>query len=219
MTRADDPEPMTPAPMTPVRCILFDLGGVLVRFRGVERVAEWLGDAEVGERHWQHWLESETVRGFELGRLGPREFATTFLDEFRLELTPEELLEELSGFVSGPLDGALELLDELRPRYRVACLSNTNRLHWPERFRAMGLLERFERAFASCETGLLKPDPEAFEHVRRELGLAPESILFFDDAGLNVEAARALGFAAARAHGPADCRRELVRRGLLAPAG
>ena len=202
--------------MTAIRCILFDLGGVLVRFRGIERVSEWLGDAEVGEEHWRRWLRSASVRAFELGRLTPDQFAARFLEEFRLDLDTETLLGELRGFVTGPLDGALELLDDLRPRYRVACLSNTNRLHWPEMFREMGLVERFERSFASCDTGLLKPDPEAFEHVCRELGLPPGEILFFDDARLNVEAAQDLGFAAARTHGPADCRRELERRGLLA---
>ena len=201
-----------------IRCVLFDLGGVLVRFRGVERVAEWLGDAEAGEEHWRLWLRSPSVRAFELGRLSPEEFAAGFLEEFPLDVEPQELLRELREFVSGPLDGAIELLDELAPRYLVGCLSNTSPLTWPELFREMGLVERFERAFASCETGLLKPDPEAYQHVCNELGLAPGEILFFDDASLNVEAARALGFAAARVQGPADCRAELERRGLLKAA-
>jgi putative hydrolase of the HAD superfamily len=198
-----------------VRCVLFDLGNVLVRFRGVERVAELLGDGPVTEVLWERWLRSETVRAFEVGRLTPDEFARRFLDEFPLGLGHEELTSELESWISGPLDGALELLDELRPRYLVACLSNTNPLHWPRLFARMGLAERFERVFVSCETGLLKPDPAAFEHVRRELALPAGEILFFDDARLNVEAARAAGFQAVRADSPAACRAELVRRGLL----
>ena len=204
--------------MTAIRCILFDLGGVLVPFRGVERVAELLGDAEVSEAHWQRWLRSPSVRAFEIGRLSPEEFAETFLEEFSLGLGPDELLRELLGFVGRPFDGAVELLDELRPRYLVACLSNTNRLHWPPLSREMGLDRRLHRAFPSYETGLLKPDPEAFEHVCHELDLTPGEILFFDDAHLNIEAARAMGFAADRVLGPADCRRELERRGLLPKA-
>jgi putative hydrolase of the HAD superfamily len=198
-----------------IRCILFDLGGVLVRFRGVERVAELVGDAEVGETHWRQWLASPAVRAFELGKLSPEEFAETFLEEFGLGLSPDELLRELHGFVSGPIDGAVELLDELRPHYRVACLSNTNRLHWPPLYIEMELDRRLHHAFPSYETGLLKPDPEAFENVCRELELAPNKILFFDDAPPNIEAAKALGLAVCRARGPADCRRELERRGLL----
>lgn len=205
--------------MHDIRCILFDLGGVLVDFRGVERLAEWLGDAEVAEEHWRRWLGAGSLRQFELGRLTPEEFAIRFLEEFELDLTPGQVLEEMRGFVSGPLDGAVELLDELRPHYLLACLSNTNRLHWPWMSAELGLDRRLDRAFASCEIGRLKPDPEAFHHVCRELGLAPEEILFFDDAAINVEAARAVGFEAVRSLGPADCRRELDRRGLLPACG
>ncbi len=198
---------------TAIRCTLFDLGGVLVEFRGVQRVAELLGEGAATEAHWRRWLGSGVVREFELGRLAPEEFAERFLGEFEVDVGPRELLAELADWISDPLPGALELLDELRPSFTVACLSNTNPLHVPRMQRAFGT--RFDHLFASCETGLLKPDREAFEHVRDELGLEPGAILFFDDALLNVEAARELGFAAARVHGPADCRAELARRGLL----
>jgi len=204
--------------VTTIRCILFDLGGVLVRFRGVERVAELLGDAEVSEAHWSQWLRSPALRAFELGELSPEQFAEAFLQEFSLGLSPSELLRELHGFVGRPFDGAVELLDELRPHFLVACLSNTNQLHWPPLASEMGLDRRLHRAFPSHETGLLKPDPEAFEHVCHELDLAPGEILFFDDARLNIEAARAMGFAADQVQGPVDCRRELERRGLLPKA-
>ncbi len=198
-----------------IRCILFDLGGVLVRFRGVERLAAWLGDDEVREAHWKRWLGSGSLRAFETGRLSPEEFVDDFLAELRPGLGRDELMRELEEFVGGPLPGAVELLDELRPHYLVACLSNTNALHWPRAAAELELDRRLHRAFLSFETGVLKPDPEAFEHVGRELDMAPAEILFFDDAPPNVEAARAAGFAAARARSPADCRAELERRGLL----
>ena len=210
---------VVPRPDADVRCVLFDLGNVLVRFRGVERVAELLGEGPATEALWASWLRSRTVRDFELGRLTPQEFCERFLTEFPLEVTPEGLRRELDGWVSGPMEGALELLDELAPRYLVACLSNTNALHWPELFARMGLVERFARAFVSCETGLLKPDPAVYEHVSTCLELAPGRILFFDDARLNVDAARAAGFQAIRADSPGACRAELCRRGLLAGAG
>lgn len=200
-----------------IRCVLFDLGGVLVTFRGVDRVAELLGDDEVAEEHWRKWLGSRAVRAFESGRIGSEGFAEAFVEEFGLEVTAAEVLGELAGLVGRPLAGAAELLDALRPRYRVACLSNTNALHWPRAVAELELDRRLDAAFPSFETGLLKPDPEAFEHVCRRLELAPAEILFFDDALLNVEGARAVGLAAVRAHGPADCRAELERRGLLEP--
>lgn len=200
-----------------IRCILFDLGGVLVRFRGVERLAAWLGDDEVREAHWRRWLGAGSLRAFETGKMTPEEFADDFVAELRPGLGREELMRELEEFVGGPLPGAIELLDELRPRYLVACLSNSNALHWPRAAADLGFDRRLHRVFPSFETGLLKPDPEAYEQVCRELDLAPAEILFFDDAPPNVEAARAMGFHAVRVEGPADCRAELERRGLLPP--
>ena len=204
--------------MSAIRCILFDLGGVLMGFRGVERVAEWSGDAEAGEKHWRLWLRSPSVRAFEVGELSPEGFAEAFLAEFEIDLEPTELLDELWGFVTGPSEGAAELLDELRPHFLIACLSNTNALHWPRATEELDLDRRLQHAFPSHETGFVKPDREAFDNVLRGLELPPGEILFFDDAQLNIEAAETLGFAACRVEGPADCRRELVRRGLLAPS-
>ena len=198
-----------------IRCILFDLGGVLVRFRGVERLAAWLGDDEVREAHWRRWLGSGSLRLFETGRMSPEEFIEDFLAELRPGLGRAELMRELEEFVGGPLPGAVELLDELRPHYLVACLSNTNALHWPRAAADLELDRRLHRAFLSFETGVLKPDPEAFERVCRDLDMAAAEILFFDDAPPNVEAAAALGFRAVQARSPADCRRELERLGLL----
>ncbi|HEX4182386.1 MAG TPA: HAD-IA family hydrolase, partial [Caulobacteraceae bacterium] len=48
--------------------------------------------------------------------------------------------------------------------------------------------------FLSCELGLTKPSPEAFEAVQARLGLPPEAILFIDDTLANIEQARRMGW-------------------------
>jgi glucose-1-phosphatase len=209
----------------PVGCVLFDLGGLIVDFRGVEALAAWLGDREPADL-WARWLASPAVRAFERGELRPEAFACGLIEDFGLALDPEEVLGEIEGWVSGPTAGAIELLDELRAlgpaRPLVACLSNTNPVHWPRLERDHGLGDRFDRTFLSHHTGRVKPDPEAFDQVPAALGLEPARVLFFDDQPANVTAARARGLAAERALTPADCRRALVERGVLAalaPAG
>jgi putative hydrolase of the HAD superfamily len=54
----------------------------------------------------------------------------------------------------------------------------------------------FDYTFVSCETGLLKPDGAAFQHVIQHTGYAPERILFFDDSQRNVDSAVATGIVA-----------------------
>ena len=53
-----------------------------------------------------------------------------------------------------------------------------------------------ERLFISGEIGREKPDPEAFHHVCRAMGLAPGELLFVGDhPDKDIAGARALGFA------------------------
>ena len=59
------------------------------------------------------------------------------------------------------MPGARELLDELRPRYRLAALSNSNAAHW-ERLAELGVLDAFELAVGSQQLGVRKPAAEAF---------------------------------------------------------
>jgi glucose-1-phosphatase len=44
--------------------------------------------------------------------------------ELGLRVTPRRFLAEYQTWLRGPYPGALELLERLRPKYRVACLSN-----------------------------------------------------------------------------------------------
>ena len=58
-------------------------------------------------------------------------------------------------------------------------------------------LERLTHRFASHLVGIRKPDAAIYEHVERSTGVAPSSILFFDDLEANVVAAQRRGW---RAH-------------------
>jgi putative hydrolase of the HAD superfamily len=51
----------------------------------------------------------------------------------------------------------------------------------------------FEQVFVSGELGLVKPEPEIYEHAIAELGIAHADLLFVDNKAENVEGARAVG--------------------------
>ena len=199
---------------------MFDLGNLLVGFRGVEAIGEWLGEGESAAL-WERWLASPAVRAFERGREDAGSFARSLVAELDLPLDPGEVLDQIAGWITGPTPGAVELLDELRElgegRPSVACLSNTNPVHWPLLHESLG--DRFDHLFLSHRTGLVKPDPAAFDQVPAALGLPASRVLFFDDQPTNVRAARARGLAAEQATSPADCRRLLVARGVLRERG
>jgi glucose-1-phosphatase len=172
------------------KVVMFDLGGVLVENTGATGLAAMLpAPVEPGEL-WRRWLGSPAVRSFERGLIAPEEFAAAFIAEWGLELEPAAFLAAFAGWPRGLYDGVEALLRELRGRYRLACLSNTNALHWRRLTRLQTLLDA---CFVSHETGFVKPDREAFAHALARLGAAPQDVYFFDDLRQNVDAARAIG--------------------------
>jgi HAD superfamily hydrolase (TIGR01509 family) len=193
--------------------VLFDLGGVLVEWDGIEPLVRLSGGALDRDLARRFWLESPSARAFEKGLCRPAEFAAGAVRELGLRLRPEEFLVEFAAWDRGPLPGALDLLEELRPRCRLACLSNNNEIHWGKVIAEFG--RSFSKLFASHETGLIKPDREAFEAAAGDLGVPVGEILFLDDNPECVEAALAAGMRAREVHGVAEARRALEGAGLL----
>lgn len=167
------------------------------------------------EELWARWLHSEAVRGFESGAIGPDVFAQSTIDEFELSVSPAEFLSAFETWIDGLFDGVEELIAALTPSFRLATMSNTNATHWPKLTQQMGLGSLIDTHFPSHQTGLLKPDREAFEHVIDQLDCPAHRILFFDDNQLNVSAAIDAGLRATVVKGPSDIRTELHRLELL----
>ena len=199
----------------PFDILLFDLGGVLIELAGIDRMLELCGHTLSVDELWARWLASDGVRRFETGRAGADEFGAAMLAEFGLSIAAAQFLEEFTTWPRRVFPGSYELLDQLSATYRLACLSNTNALHWPRVCGELGLARYFEHAFASHLLGMLKPDPEIFQHVVGHLGVPPARILFLDDNQLNVEAARSVGMVACRAAGLAEVRATLLDVGVL----
>jgi len=200
----------------PFDVILFDLGGVLIELAGVDRMLELCNHAFSTDELWARWLASEGVRRFESGRASPDEFGAAMLNEFGLSIAAAQFLEEFTAWPKGVFPGSFELLDQLSASYRLACLSNTNALHWPRVCDEMGLACYFDTSFASHLVGMLKPDAEIFEHVVEQLGCPPARILFLDDNQFNIASARAAGMVALRVAGMAEVRAALAEVGVLA---
>ena len=173
--------------------LLFDLGGVLVRNVGFERLNALLPAALDVETLKSQLLASPSFRAFELGLSAPEDFAESFVSELNLTCSPKEFLAEFEGWPQGFYPGATELLAKLRARYKLACLSNSNSIHW-KRFN--GFREHFDIALSSHILNLIKPDLNCFEKALECCGVKPEQVLFFDDAIANVKAARSCGIQA-----------------------
>lgn len=201
--------------MSSIDILLFDLGGVLVEFSGVRDLAVLLqgrlSESEIREQ-WSRYSPSEQ---FGLGKLSREDFGNRFVKDWNLELPPEDFLREFRSWSKRLFPGAVELLTLLRPRFRLAALSNSNELHWDRNTNDLGVTGLFEVAISSHQVGLCKPDPEIYLTALNRLRASPDSVMFFDDVPANVAAASALGIRAFQVEGVEGVRSRLIREQLL----
>jgi HAD superfamily hydrolase (TIGR01509 family) len=199
--------------------LLFDLGGVLADFRGLKKLRELLPQGVDIEEIRKQWLLSPAVKRYETGRSNTMEFASEFIDEWKITLTPSQFLAEFASWVTGPYEGVMSLLVSLKSDYILACLTNCNELHWDWVTNKSGLGGIFHHLYSSHVIGFAKPDFAAFEHVLSDLGTVPERILFFDDSPMNVENARLLGIDSHLVSGVMELDHKLKKLGIIDEKG
>jgi putative hydrolase of the HAD superfamily len=197
---------------SPCDVLLFDLGGVLIDFAGFDELSRLISGSPDRSAVRSRWIESRTVQQFERGDLTSHQFACGVILELELDLSPDDFIREFVGWARGPYPGARTLLGRLHSTHRLACLSNSNRLHTQLHRRSM---EPFmEKYYFSDEIGAVKPDRKIFEHVIDDLGAPPERVFFFDDTSVNVRAARSVGLTAFEVDGIAELETCLQRLGV-----
>ena len=197
-----------------IEIVLFDIGGVLARFAGLEVLRELTGaesELDVSAR----WLMSPWVRRFESGACTDGEFSAGIVEEWGLPYSGEEFLEVFPTWLDPPFEGGEQLLADTAERVGVGCLSNTNSLQWRGMISQWPLSRYFEHRFLSFELGAVKPDRVIFERVIERLPVPADKALFLDDVALNVEGARAAGLRAEQAVGVGQARAVLERYGLI----
>lgn len=195
----------------PLKGVVFDLGGVLLRLADPIEIFELaVTEAEFLEL----WLKSPSVREFERGGIDATAFADSVVEELRLPMEGRRFLERFNAWPTGLFPDALALLDAIPARMRRVLLSNTNAGHWGRHEISGALAGRFDLRFLSYETGLLKPDRDAFAQVVDACGCSAGELLFFDDNPGNIDAAAGFGLRAHLVKGPAEALRVL---GALQP--
>jgi len=173
--------------------LLFDLGGVLVRFNGYSSIVKWTNASYSESAFWEKWLCSETVKLFESGKLDENTFAARIVEEFRISATPSEFISDFGMWPSGFYDGARDFLINLRKSYSLGCLSNTNPIHLKWITDTWKIPGYFDYSFFSHELGCVKPEREIFERVLEKIPFDKSRIAFFDDNPINVHAAESFG--------------------------
>lgn len=184
--------------------IVLDMGGVLVELQWRERMEGLLGrPLPIQELH-HLWVTASSTVDFESGRTDFDQFTAAFLQEFDLNLEAAIFQREFLELVQEPLPRCQRVLQDMKARFHLSLLSNTNPAHYEKLSRRYDFFNTFDQLFLSYQLGHMKPSAAIFEHVITHLNTPADTIAFFDDGARNVEAANALGINAFRVDSPDD---------------
>jgi putative hydrolase of the HAD superfamily len=193
-----------------VRNVVFDFGGVLVRWQPQQIIDAFYHDPHLRERLrqevFQHpdWLEMD--RGTLAEAAALERFAER-LNRPRAELV--RLLDRVRESLA-PIPDSIALLRALErrgvPLYGLSNISVENFAYLRARDAHWGL---FRGIVISAEVKMVKPEARIFEHLCREHDLAPAETVFIDDLPANIDAADRMGFRTVLFRDAAQCAAEL----------
>lgn len=198
-----------------VDVLVFDLGGVLVDWNGIDPLVRLSQGKLNPEQARRFWMETPWIAELDTGACTPEAFSAAMAEHLGLDIDATEMTAQLDSWLRGAFPGAAEMLAQLGARHRLAVLSNNNALHWDKIEREFDLLHRFDRLFASHLIGLRKPDDDVYRHVQQELDVPPHRIAFFDDNIECVDAARRAGWQAFHTKGLDQVQAALRANGWL----
>ena len=190
-----------------IRNIVFDLGGVLVDldFKAAINGLQQAGFANVKEQLLA-FDRGGIFQKFEVGEITADEFRAAIRENSTVTLTDEEVDALWNLMLLEIPREKLELILELRGKYMVYLLSNTNSIHWDYvcknafNYRGFRVEDYFEETFLSYKMHLAKPNKAIFEKVLNDANLVAEETLFIDDSEANCKAAQEVGIHAHHYH-------------------
>jgi glucose-1-phosphatase len=181
-----------------IEAILFDLGKVLIDFNfetGVQALhaACSISRTRLDEILW----DADWVRRYECGEISTSQFHNYLCETADLSMDLPAFCETWSSvFLPEPIVSE-ELLRELKQKYPLILVSNTNEAHIDFVRSNYRVLDYFDHYILSYEVGSLKPDRKIFDEAIKISGHPAEALFFTDDRPENISAAAHLGM---RAH-------------------
>ncbi|HEX2951490.1 MAG TPA: HAD-IA family hydrolase [Armatimonadota bacterium] len=191
---------MSPVSANKKSCVVFDLGGVMIRLaRGWEEAATY-----AGVPYRQFTGSSDTLaelahleEHYSIGAIAPDQFFATVSQVVDGLYAPNEFRAIYQATIQEEFPGIYEMVQRIKHAgLMTACLSNTCASHWidltdPQKYPAISSLDI---RHASHLFGVAKPDQTIFKKFQQATQTMPEQIVFFDDCHENILAASDCGW-------------------------
>ena len=191
--------------VTPVKNIIFDLGGVIINlnYQLTRKAFEILGVANFNDLYTQHHA-NPLFEQLEVGAIEPEAFYEALREATGLALSNDQLETAWNAMLLDFPAERLQWLDQIKNKYNIYLFSNTNAIHYKafttiyaQSAPLIGLPPDFNHFFKEAHyshtLGQRKPEVAAFEAVLAKSGLDAAQTLFIDDTISNIEGAQKAG--------------------------
>ncbi len=181
--------------------IIFDLGEVIVDVDTTKTIAAFtLLSAFSGNELFSFSHQAAFFSDFERGTIGEVEFRNELRKALKKNPTDEVIDAAWNAMLGDMPVTKLNILTELKKKYQLFALSNTNPIHIRlinenlSRKNVGDCLERyFHKTFYSYNLGSRKPEDLIYERTAAETGLVPNKTLMIDDRIDNLVTAEKMG--------------------------
>lgn len=192
------------------RTLVFDLGGVLVRWDPQRVVSLLTPDPDEQAAVLQDLFGHEDWHEYDCGFISIGDVAERLQQRTGIRLPSPERLHRAHVDSLDPLEDTVALLGELSARrIKLYCLSNVSREAYEDIAQRNPFCTFFKGVVISGDVGLTKPDPRIYRHLLVTHGLNARNSVMIDDRPENVAAAEALGMQGILFASAEQCRREL----------
>lgn len=190
--------------MSEIKNIIFDLGGVIINLDIPKTISEFNKlTNKPFESIYTQLHQSPIFDLFDKGQISEADFFFELNNSLDQPLTHKQLINAWNAMLLDFPIHRLELLNQLKQRYRIFLLSNTNETHIAQFENDLyqhhgykNLEPFFEKVYYSCRINMRKPDGEIFDFVLQENTLNASETIFIDDSPQHIEGALKTGIKA-----------------------
>ena len=196
--------------------IVFDLGNVLLPFsydvviEKFNKVSPGLGDKFVESYRKNYNIH----RSFERGDINEEEFLDKMLNLLEHKVDKEKFCNDFSNIFTVNKEVAA-LLPELKKKYLLVLLSNTNSIHEEYGWKNNDFLKYFDKLILSHKVNAVKPEQKIYKAVETFTKKLPAEHIFIDDIAEYAEGARNAGWDAVQFTGYEKLVADLKQRNIL----
>lgn len=183
------------------KLILLDFGNVVINI-DLDRTFQAFSDitGKSIEKIVETFEQDQLFRRYESGHFSTEDFREIVRQALGFPFSDAEINHAWGALLLDVPKHRVDLILELRQKYDVRLLSNTNALHiemcdayFNKHFGIPAVKSLFNTAYYSFDLGTWKPEKEIYMQVLNHSGYAPEQIYFVDDNLSNIKGAAALG--------------------------